>query len=54
MLNGKLFYEVLIDFKQVYSELLDFVCDEKQVSENSSYFALNLNLTEKAKLKMIY
>jgi predicted ATPase len=54
VLNGKLFYEALIDFKQKYPELLDFICEEKDISETSSYFALDLKPSEKDKLKQFF
>ena len=54
MLNGKLFYEVLISFKSEYPQLLDFVCEEKDISEESSYFALDLKLSEKGKLTQFF
>lgn len=54
VLNGRLFYEVLLDFKQKYPELLDFAIEEKQISEESSYFALDLKPTERKKLKQFF
>ena len=54
VLNGKLFYEILIGFKQKYPDLLDFVYEKKDVSEKSSYFALDLRQTEREKLKKFF
>jgi predicted ATPase len=50
VLNGKLFYKTLKEFKQQYPDLLAFVNDTDSPSEIPSYFALDLKISERAKL----
>lgn len=49
-LNGKLFYETLLTFKETYPELLDFVNEDEVKLEIPSYFAMDLNITNNEKL----
>ena len=42
-LNGKLFYETLLEFKESYSELENVLSDIIEPSQESVYFALDLS-----------
>lgn len=50
VLNGKIFYEVLKQFKQKYPDLLAFIDNTHVASEIPSYFALDLRPSESSKL----
>ena len=49
-LNGKLFYETLLDFKEDFAELENVLSDIKEPSEEAVYFALDLS---PSKLKLL-
>lgn len=42
-LNGKLFFETLKEFKESYPELLDILSNADNLTEESTYFALDLS-----------
>lgn len=48
-LNGKLFNKTLLEFKEQYTELLDFIDDDEKL-QIPSYFAMDLTLSNNEKL----
>lgn len=53
ILNGKIFNDVLKDFKEEYPELLDFVVDQEK-PELPSYFAMDLSPSQNDKLTQFF
>lgn len=53
-LNGKLFYETLIEFKEQHPELDNILKDIQNPSEEASYYALDLSLSKQKILENFF
>lgn len=54
VLNGKQFYDTLITFKERFPDLLSFLDEKSDISEDSVHFALDLNITESQKIETFF
>ena len=53
-LNGKLFFETLLEFQESYTELKNIIKDIKNPSEDASYFSLDLSLSKQKILEKFF
>lgn len=54
VLNGRVFHQALATFKSRYPVLLDFVNPEEEKPEIPSYYAMDLSLSQQAKLTAFF
>ncbi|AFY47123.1 hypothetical protein Nos7524_1237 [Nostoc sp. PCC 7524] len=54
VLNGKQFYDTLISFKEEFPELLGFLEEKNDVSEESVYFALDITKTQAENIEKFF
>lgn len=53
-LNGKQFYDTLIEFRDDYQEIEQIIKDIEEPTEESTYFSLDLSLTKRQLLEKFF